>query len=87
VSIHLRHGFEENAVLLLLEQEGGSFRLDGSGMIQKKYLRKVEEFLTPQDFDPVKNDPNDPRWNNRFRQALRWLKDDGRVKYHRATRG
>jgi len=65
----------------LLEQEGGSFRLDGSKTVQRQYLKLVGPFLKPKDYEPVESG-SELTWENRFRFTLQFTKKDGRVKYH-----
>jgi hypothetical protein len=80
--IYKSHGIEHyhKAVLVLLDRKGGSFKLDGSKSIQREFLKLIEPLLTDEDYLPFKTLAEE-RWENRFRWALKHMRQDGRVKH------
>jgi hypothetical protein len=77
------HGIEHyhQATLALLEDHFGEFTLDGTGTVQKQFYRKIKPLLTAEDYEPFRTCP-EPRWETRFRFALKHMREDGRVKWH-----
>ena len=65
---------------MLLEEMGGSFILAKERGLYNDFHRKIEKLLKPEDYEPFDRD-SEPRWQNRFRWALKHMRQDGRVRY------
>lgn len=80
---YVTHGIEHyhKAALILLDRSGGSIRLEGTNRPYEEFHDLIKRLLRDEDYEPFNSGHPEPRWRNRFRWALKHMRQDGRVKY------